>query len=95
MMSQTEETKARQSALERHAQTVLTAVAVAVLAWVGISVTESREVNARLDERTAGMERTIARLERAIDGLKANFVTREEFNSLQGRVQTLERARGE
>lgn len=69
--------------MERHIQTILTAVVTAILLWVGVSVTQTRESVARLDERVAALT---LRMDIASE-LEAKYY------DLDSRVRVLERSK--
>jgi endo-1,4-beta-D-glucanase Y len=65
--------------LERHLQTILSAVALAIMLWVGSSITQTRESLARLDERVAGVQERLARLEQL--ERRVDIIERDRRNS--------------
>lgn len=61
----------RNSGFERHLQTIVGALLVGMVGWVGISVTDSREKIGRMDEKFIAMAEDIAELKgRVGDGVQ-------------------------
>ncbi len=61
------EPAAARSGLERHLQTFIGALLIALVLWVGASINEQGKEIARLQERVATLVERIALLERQVD----------------------------
>lgn len=85
------------SVMERHTQTLLTGVALALLLWVGLTLNENSKTIARMDQRLISVEKQLGEVKAASQG---NYTRREaeqdrrrmEFSiqKLSERVRALE-----
>lgn len=71
-----EPVKRDQSPMEKHLQTILNALAVALIVWLGSSVTTSGQVTARLEERLESMAREMQLMRSHLE----NQYTRREMD---------------
>ncbi len=82
------------SAMEKHIQTVLGVLATGLIAWVGISTTDSRESIARLEVQTAVLQARVAEIRSDLKQSMSRGVTKEEmddrFSVCQRRLIELE-----
>ncbi len=82
------------SAMEKHLQTVLAVIATGLIAWVGMSVTSSRESIARLEVQTTVLQTRVAEIRSDLKQSMSKGVTKEEmddrFTVCQTRLGELE-----
>lgn len=62
-MTPAQEARESRSVLERHVQTIIGAVVVGLLGWVGITLQDMTASVARLEEKVAGLERQLMHLQ--------------------------------
>ena len=74
-----ERTPTKQSAMERHAQTVLAAVIVLLIGWVGLSITTMKEQQSILVTGQAISNLKIENLNKSLIEQSTNYVQRLEF----------------
>jgi hypothetical protein len=83
--------------IERHLQTVLQAVAVAMLLWAGTSIQDAREKIARMEERISEFRVQLTAASdgryRTNDAARDFAITAAQMNALERRIETLERSR--
>ncbi len=75
------------SAMEKHIQTVLGVLATGLIAWVGISTTDSRESIARLEVQTAVLQARVAEIRSDLKQSMSRGMTKEEINERFGVCQ--------
>lgn len=94
-MSDASNSTQRTSVLERHAQSGLQILIVALIGWFGVSVTATRETVARLDERLAAMERRFEELSAgrysSADASRDQTWVQRQFADHEERLRRLER----
>lgn len=78
--------QAQRSSVERHAQTLIGAVMLGLVSWVGYTVTNLNAQFARLDERMAGLERQIDKLEGLADDRYTRREAERSFEALNFRI---------
>lgn len=87
--------------LERHIQTVLAAMMIGLIAWVGVSVTSSRETIAALKVTTTALEKTVYDMKTEIrqavynnytdtDATRDKADIKRQIHEVTSRVQHLE-----
>jgi uncharacterized protein Yka (UPF0111/DUF47 family) len=85
------------SALEQHTQTVLSAVALALLVWFGSSVVEQGKEQAKSSAVTTikieQLERSVASLQSQLTQLSTERVTITDIRRVEDRLDRLERRR--
>ncbi|WP_085883405.1 hypothetical protein [Oceanibacterium hippocampi] len=77
---------ASRSAIERHAQTLVGFVICGLIGWVGVSVADSREAVARLDERVVSLTDTVRELRGEVRQTRDGGMTKTEAAAEFGRV---------
>lgn len=55
-----------QRGIERHIQTIIVGISLALLAWVGLTLTQNVETMARVDEKVKNMEINLNELKREV-----------------------------
>ncbi len=84
----------QRSAMEKHIQTILAVVITALIGWIGMSVTDSRETIARLEVQTTGMQLRMSEIRSDIKMFQQTGVTRDgvdqRFAVCQERMSDLE-----
>lgn len=81
----------QRSALERHAQTVILAIIVGLMSWVGVSITQTRETMVRLEERVGALSTLVDELRRSANGAYTRAEADRDFGRITGRVDDIER----
>ena len=84
----------RRSALERHVQTLLVALATAGIIWMADSASRTKETIARMDERINGIAAQVQQLNTSLAAIDAKNIDRTEadqrFRDIERRLDTLE-----
>lgn len=73
-------------AFERHIQTVLAAILIGLVAWVGITVTQNREHISRIDERLIFMREDLEEIKEELKERRSNVA---EVPHLQDQLRRL------
>jgi len=85
----------KQSAMERHAQTVLAAVIVLLIGWVGMSITTMKDQQGELVTGQALSNLKIENLTENLEEQQKNYVRQVDFlafkNQVERRLQELEK----
>ena len=87
--------------MERHIQTVLAAMMIGLIAWVGISVTSSRETIAGLKVTTSQLEKTVSDMKTEVrqavynnytdvDAQRDKTEIKREIHDVKNRLNNLE-----
>lgn len=91
----------RRPTLERHIQTILTALVIAAITWVGVSITAMREQAAALNERVVYLTQAVDRMEQRLAGslsapeLQRAFEIRDQrIDDHETRLRVIERKGG-
>ena len=88
----------RGNSWERHAQTIIGAILIGLVAWTGLSVTKTLEATARMDERILNLGGQINEIKNAMTVWYSKSEAENEFkrvykdiDELKGRVKNIER----
>ena len=84
------ETSNRVQIWERHGHSLMLALIIAGIIYMGNTSVESSKNQAAMAVEIKGLTNQVARLEGALSAISANNPTRSEFASLLHRVQALE-----
>ena len=84
------ETKRRGEIWERHGQSVMLFVVTAVLGFSAKFMWDSSRQVAEMAAEMKFMSLSIARLEGSVSAMRAEYVTRPEFNSYADRLRNIE-----
>lgn len=76
---------------ERHIQTIAAGVALAILIWVGTSVTESTQQTARLEERLSSLFREVQMLREQLGNQYTRRDAERDFLSVRNRLDDQQR----
>ena len=90
-MEEADEGAAKRPVWENHFQSIILAIILGVMAWVGNGVSNGAVTMARQEERIANLTLQVLDMKAALQITSRDFTTRDErINSLEARVREIE-----
>lgn len=81
-------TNERRTAMERHAQTILTGVITILLAWVGLTLTDSANQIARLEERLVSLGREVQMMRNQLNNQYSYRDAERDFSAIRAQIKS-------
>jgi len=79
---------------ERHGQSVVAGIALLLLAWVGLTVSEGEKNNAVMVAKMAGLESQVAKLEQSIStDMKDRYTSKDADRDFKAAYKEIDRIR--
>jgi len=78
------------NALERHIQTIILALLIGLVGWVGVSVTDGREADARQEVQLINLADQVKELRKAVAVMNVGVIE-ARLNEHERRIITLEK----